>query len=162
MGWYACRRGFSLGDSGKHLGNRFARPTGPPVQRVTEGFCAGGYCRASAEPLAWCGMWTAGTHFMVGRCLARASLPCHGGPSSASAVARRTPCEPPASNHTRGYVSHTPPDQLCVVRAREVAAVPTTIGAASGGPGWPGDFPIFRSVSCTARRPSGNCDGGCL
>ena len=44
---------FSLADSGKHLGNRFARPTGPPVQRVTEGFCAGGYCRASAEPLAW-------------------------------------------------------------------------------------------------------------
>ena len=32
----------------------------------------------------------------------------------------------------------------------------------SGGPGWPGDFPIFRSVSCTARRQSGNCDGGCL
>ena len=59
-------------------------------------------------------------------------------------------------------LSHTPPARLCVVRAREVAAVPTTIGAASGGPGWPGDFPIFRSVSCTARQPSGNCDGGCL
>ena len=157
MGWLACRRGFSLADSGKHLGNRFARSTGPPVQKV---LCSGirwGQCGTTR--MVW---HVDGGNSFHGRAVLGKSIAAMSWGPVIRLCSRSSHTMRAAGKQPHKGLSHAQPgrhvrDRLCVVRAREVAAAPTTIGAASGG-----DHPIFRSVSCTAPWPSCNCDGGCL
>ena len=160
MGWFACRRGFPSPIRGNTwaidlLARRVHLCRG--LQRVSVQGDTVGPVRNHSH-----GWHVDGGNPFHGRAVLGKSIAAMSWGPVIRLCSRSSHTMRAAGKQPHKGLSHTPPAQLCVVRAREVAAVPTTIGAASGGPGWPGDFPIFRSVSCTARRPSGTCDGGCL